>query len=154
MTDPVIRPSMAADISAIERIVDATGLFPPDMVGTLLEVFLEGETQVLWHSAWIDGAVAGFCYSVPEMLTEGAWNVTAIAVAPAQQGRGAGGALLSTIEEELRARTARVIFIDTSSTENFAATRAFYIRAGYEEEARLRDFWGDGADKVTFRKAL
>ena len=38
--------------------------------------------------------------------------------------------------------------------ETFLATRAFYRRNGYDEEARIRDFYGPGEDKIVFWKAL
>ena len=52
------------------------------------------------------------------------------------------------------AQGARLIVVDTSGIEDFAGTRAFYARSGYDEEARIRDFWATGDDKVIFRKAL
>jgi hypothetical protein len=33
-------------------------------------------------------------------------------------------------------------------------TRAFYLKCGYDLEARIRDYYTEGDDKVTFRKAL
>ncbi len=38
--------------------------------------------------------------------------------------------------------------------EAFAGARAFYAARGYAEEARLRDFYLDGWDKVVYRKRL
>ena len=46
------------------------------------------------------------------------------------------------------------MIVDTSGTEAFAETRAFYRKNGYTEEARIRDYWADGDDKITFRKPL
>lgn len=36
----------------------------------------------------------------------------------------------------------------------FEYVRGFYRQHGYEEEARIRDFYAEGADKIIFRKAL
>jgi hypothetical protein len=36
----------------------------------------------------------------------------------------------------------------------FARTRAFYLREGYAQEARIREFYAVGEDKIVFRKAL
>ncbi|MEM7597277.1 MAG: GNAT family N-acetyltransferase [Pseudomonadota bacterium] len=154
MTDIDITPTAAEDIEALQAIVHATGLFPPNLVPDLLAPVFAGETSEFWRTARMQGTVVGFCYTVPEMLAEGAWNITAIAVAEGQQGRGIGKALLGAVEDELRGRGQRLIIVDTSSTEDFTETRAFYLNAGYEEEARIRDFWALGDDKVVFRKAL
>ena len=43
---------------------------------------------------------------------------------------------------------------DTSGDAGFTATRKFYAAKGYDEEARIRDFWGTGDDKVTYWKSL
>ena len=54
----------------------------------------------------------------------------------------------------LQAKGARILIADTSGTEAFAPPRAFYAANGYAEEARIRDFWATGDDKVVFWKAL
>lgn len=78
----------------------------------------------------------------------------ALAVLPAHQGDGVGGALVKRLEDDLRSQGVRVLIADTSGTEAFALTRRFYAKNGYSEEARIRDFWDVGDDKVVFWKAL
>jgi len=78
----------------------------------------------------------------------------ALAVHPHVQGKGYGAALVRAAEAHLREAGHRILIVDTSGTDDFAQTRAFYAHLGYAEEARIRDFWADGDDKVTFRKAL
>jgi ribosomal protein S18 acetylase RimI-like enzyme len=75
-------------------------------------------------------------------------------VHPDHQGRGVGAALMGRIEQELAERGARIVLVETSGTDEFAATRAFYRGLGYDEEARIRGFYAAGDDKVVFRKAL
>jgi ribosomal protein S18 acetylase RimI-like enzyme len=87
-------------------------------------------------------------------MTEGTWNVLLMAVCPTVQGEGYGGLLLRSIEAELRSRNARVALVETSGLDTFARTRKFYRECGYEEEARIRDFYAAGEDKIVFRKAL
>jgi ribosomal protein S18 acetylase RimI-like enzyme len=96
----------------------------------------------------------GFCYAVAEKLTDGTWNMLAIAVLPSQQGGGLGTAITHKLEDMLRERGSRILIADTSGTEQFARTRKFYRKCDYAEESRIRDFWAAGDDKVTFRKAL
>jgi hypothetical protein len=42
----------------------------------------------------------------------------------------------------------------TSGLTSFERTPAFYRKCGYEEEARVREFYEAGEDKVVFRKGL
>jgi hypothetical protein len=46
------------------------------------------------------------------------------------------------------------LLVETSSLAQYDRTRAFYAGRGYEEEARIRDYWAVGDDLVVFRKAL
>jgi len=120
----------------------------------LPEMLTESHEEALWFTCEVQGTAVGFCYTVTEEMTDGAWNMLAIAVLPDRQRSGHGAALVAHVEAALRAQGARLIVVDTSSTEGFAGTRAFYARSGYDEEARIRDFWAAGDDKVVFRKAL
>lgn len=58
------------------------------------------------------------------------------------------------MEDELRADGQRLLLVETSGLADFALTRQFYAKLGYEEEARVRDYFADGDDMVLFRKAL
>jgi ribosomal protein S18 acetylase RimI-like enzyme len=77
-----------------------------------------------------------------------------IAVRPDRQRQGRGAALLRHVEQALAARDGRLLLVETSGLASFERTRAFYRKCGYDEEARIRDFYKAGEDKVVFRKAL
>lgn len=62
--------------------------------------------------------------------------------------------MLYYIEQILIARGERVLLVETSSLETFAGTRNFYRKCGYDEEARIREFYQTGEDKIVFRKSL
>jgi len=78
----------------------------------------------------------------------------ALALRPDLQGKGLGATLVKAVEQHLRAQQQRILIVDTSGADAFAQARKFYAQNGYEEEARIRDFWAKGDDKVIFRKAL
>ncbi len=82
------------------------------------------------------------------------WKLYFLGVQPGQQGRGIGRALVAHVEEELREQGERVLIIETSGVDDYEATRTFYRSRGYDEEARIREFYGPGDDKVVFWKAL
>jgi hypothetical protein len=45
-----------------------------------------------------------------------------------------------------------MICLETSSQGGYERTRRFYDQAGYVEEARLRDFYKPGDDRITYVK--
>ncbi|MDG1472292.1 MAG: GNAT family N-acetyltransferase [Ascidiaceihabitans sp.] len=150
-----IRSTKHDDIAALQEVLDGTALFPSEMLPDIVGGFLsENDSADIWLTCEADGKPVGFCYAVPEELADGAWNMLAIAVLPSAQGNGRGGAITAHLETELRERGARILIADTSGTDEFAQTRAFYQKSGYSEEARIRDFWAPGDDKVVFWKSL
>ncbi len=140
---------------ALQLVLMGTDLFPPEMLPDMLSSFLSVEhSEDHWLTCEQDGRAIGFCYAVPEQLAEGTWNMLAIAVLPQKQGSGAAQEIVRQLESDLRSQGQRILIADTSGTDSFAATREFYRKSGYVEEARIRDFWANGDDKVVFWKAL
>lgn len=154
MTNPIIEPTSTDDIAGLQAVLDRTELFPSEMLPDMLAPSLAGETESFWLTCHSNGEAVGLCYTVPEELADGTWNMLALAVRPDLQGKRLGTALVSAAEKHLKDKGQRLLIVDTSGTVGFALTRKFYAKNGYEEEARIRDFWAGGDDKVTFRKAL
>lgn len=94
-----------------------------------------------------------FAYAKSEELTDGTWNMLAIAVLPGRHRSGAGSALVSKSEGVLRDRGQRILIAETSGLPECERARNFYRRNGYAEEARIRDFWGV-VTTIVFWKAL
>ncbi len=150
-----IRPTKQDDIGALQEVLNGTELFPSEMLPDMVDAFLsDGESSDIWLTCEANGKAVGFCYAVPEELAEGAWNMLAIAFLPTKQGNGFGGAIVKHLEDELKKRGQRILIADTSGADEFAQTREFYRKNGYSEEARIRDFWAAGDDKVVFWKSL
>ncbi len=150
-----IRPTHIRDIARLQTVLEETGLFPSEMLPEMMQDFLSNpENKSLWLTCEDQGEPIGFCYATPEELTDGTWNMLAVAVHPMKQNRGAGAAILASLEALLRERGQRVLIADTSGKDAFSGTRAFYVRNGYTQEACIRDFWAEGDDKITFWKRL
>ncbi len=81
-------------------------------------------------------------------------NLLFIGVDPVARRLGLGNALLAVFEESALAAESRLAIIETASDALFAPAWAMYRGAGYECEARVRDFYDDGLDKLVFRKRL
>lgn len=154
MTNPIIKPTTADDIAGLTTVLDRTELFPSDMLPAMLAPAFAGETEAFWLTCHHGNEAVGLCYTTPEELADRTWNMLALAVRPDLQGKRLGAALVHAAEKHLKDMGQRILIVETSGTEQFVLTREFYSKNGYEQEARIRDFWANGDDKVVFRKAL
>ena len=57
-------------------------------------------------------------------------------------------------EAGMRARHGRLSVLETSGRPQYESTRGFYLKLGYTEAARLREFYDIADDKVVYLKAL
>lgn len=150
-----VRPTKPQDIAALQTVLDETGLFPSEMLPEMISGFFsENDNNDIWLTFHDNDTAIGFCYAAPEQLSQGTWNMLAIAVLPSRQGDGVGAALIQELEDTLRKKGNRIVIVDTSGTEAFSRTQAFYHKNGYTQEARVRDFWAEGDDKIIFWKRL
>lgn len=154
----MIRSTTPHDTTALIALAEVTGLFEPNQTEELAQMLdlhfnNENESQDLWFTD-DDHGVVGVAYVAPERMTEGTWNLYLIAIHPDHQRQGRGVALLRHIEKVLTDRNERVLLVETSGLESFEYVRSFYRQSGYHEEARIREFYKAGDDKIIFRKAL
>jgi ribosomal protein S18 acetylase RimI-like enzyme len=154
----MIRPITPNDITALIALAEASGLFQPhetEILSQMLSDYFgsEADSQEFWLTDDDDGLV-GVAYVAPERMTEGTWNLYLITIHPDRQRQGRGVALLRHVEQMLAERGERVLLVETSGLESFEYVRSFYRKSGYEEEARIREFYKAGDDKIIFRKVL
>lgn len=152
-----VRAAVPADEDDVARLAVVTGLFTDDDLPGLLEAFRDAAPPDQWWVVTVGGAVVAAAYVAPEPFSDRLWNLYFLAVDPEAHGRGLGSLLVVHVEEQLRAlgeQRARVLLVETSGTEQYAGTRGFYVARGFDEEARIREFYGPGDDKVVFWKAL
>lgn len=154
----MIRPATLADRTALLVLAEATGLFQSheleDLGGMMSEQLNDGSEGEHFWIVDDEDELLGAAYYAPESFSEGVWNLYFIGVHPTQQGKGRGTALLSHVEQALEEKGERLLLVETSGMGSFELTRTFYRKNGYDEEARIRDFYKLGDDKVIFRKAL
>jgi ribosomal protein S18 acetylase RimI-like enzyme len=154
----MIRLTTPDDVTDLIVLAEASGLFEPSQNEELVQMLdqhFNGETenQDLWFTD-DDNGVVGVAYVAPERMTEGTWNLYLIAIHPERQRQGHGVVLLRHVEQVLASRGERVLLVETSGLESFEYVRSFYRKSGYDEEARIREFYKAGDDKIIFRKAL
>jgi ribosomal protein S18 acetylase RimI-like enzyme len=151
----MIRPAHRDDVPALKAVIDATGLFPSEMLDGMMAGYLNGDANNdFWLTLEGPAGPIGIAYYVPERMTAGTWNLLLIAVDPDHQGRRWGTTLISHVERGLAASGERLLLVETSGLPDFERMRSFYLECGYDEEARIRDFYQKGEDKVVFRKLL
>jgi GNAT superfamily N-acetyltransferase len=121
-----------------------------------VELFLPGDfgiIQELWDEFAAKGAASHYHFLVAEQadellgfacygrrpLTEATFDLYWIGVAQQQQGRGIGKALAQAVEADVQVQGGRLLIAETEGKPSFEPTRRFYLAAGYEIEARIRD---------------
>jgi len=99
------------------------------------------------------GILAGFVIWGRTPMTEKGYDIYWIAVDPALQGQGHGKKLLALAEDAACVETSGCLLrLETSGRKEYEYQRAFYLRCGFEEVGRIRDFYRDGDDLVTYVK--
>jgi GNAT superfamily N-acetyltransferase len=94
--------------------------------------------------------IRGFAAYGRRPLTEATFDLYWLGTDQAFQGQGIGKKLLRRVEEEVRKLGGKLLIIETEGRREFEPTRQFYLHAGCEPEARIRDFYAPGNDLVIF----
>ena len=152
----------AADRSRVEAILRATAVFRDDEVAVAIELFDEAhggragaEADYTFVGAFTDdGHLVGYACYGPTPATDRTYDLYWIAVDPAAQGSGAGTRLLAEVERRLCDARGRMLVVETSSRDEYDATRGFYAARGYQEAARVGHFYAPGDDRVIYTKRL
>ena len=149
-----VRAMRREDLASVGLVLDSTELFPSSMLNEMAEPFLSGNAPHLWLVAVIEGRAFGFAYCEPERMTEGTYNLLAIAVSTDRQRSGIGAALIRHVENDVRERNGLLLLVETSTDLDQDGAREFYLKDGFTEEARIRDFYAPGQTKVVFWKKI
>ena len=174
-----IAPIETSHRPQIEEIVRATGVFSEEEVAVALELFDATYEAKMENGEWRMGStplsisdapfsqsdyefvgafsgdtLVGYACFGPTPATDRTYDLYWIAVHPSAQRSGAGASLMMEVEHQLESRRGRLLVIETSSRDDYAPTRRFYQKRGYEEGARLRDFYALGDDRVVLTKRL
>ncbi len=155
----MIRPLAGGDRDAIRRILAATGVFTGDEVAIALELVdtvLEkpGQKDYIIRVLEEEGKLLGYYCVGPTPATQATFDLYWIAVDPAVHGKGVGAQLDRHALGLIGAMGGSLVIAETSSRPAYDGTRAFYVRQGYSELARIREYYRPGDDLVVFGKYL
>lgn len=150
-----LREDKVALVSIIERTANLTRE-EKDCAAQLLHIYLTdpGQTDYYFITALKDGLPAGYACYGSRPLAQGVYDLYWIIVDENMKGTGIGRALIEKTAELLCPIKARLLVAETSGLPAYEASRGFYLKCGFDEEARIKDFYKPGDDIVFYVKRL
>ncbi len=148
------------DRETVEQIVHSTGFFNPAETEIALELVDEclakGSAKSGYYFLFAEKHARSLGYACfgPVYGTDSSFDLYWIVVRNEARRMGLGLKLVRESERIMVRMGARRIYVDTSSREQYAPTRAFYEKCGYRVEAVLKDFYAAGDSKVIFVKEI
>ena len=145
------------DPETITRIVTSTGFFREDEILVAAELAEErlqkgASSGYEFLFAEIKGeTVAYSCYGLIP-CTLHSYDLYWIATHMEFMNRGIGKYLLQETEKAIFRLGGKGIYVETSSTDKYAPTRAFYDSNQYLLKARFENFYAPGDDKLVYVK--
>jgi ribosomal protein S18 acetylase RimI-like enzyme len=138
-------------------IVTSTGFFRDDEIpvaAELAEERLEKGTASGYEFLFAEIAGETVAYSCYGLIpcTLHSYDLYWIATHLDYMNRGIGKRLLQETEKAIFSSGGHAIYVETSSKEQYAPTRAFYENNHYLLQARFENFYAPGDDKLVYVK--
>jgi ribosomal protein S18 acetylase RimI-like enzyme len=155
-----IRRIEKKDRPALQTLLYAQNHFKVPEIQVALEIIdialaqpNEGDYKILVATGDDEEILGYVCYGKAPM-TDAVYDLYWIVVHPVFWNQGTGTSLLRYAEKDLMRRKARCLLIETSSLPPYESPRAFYLKHGYKEMARVADYYSIGDHKLIFGKTL
>ncbi len=153
-----IRKMEISDREQVIEIISRTKMFTAaeiDVATELIDIYLNNAQQrdyIIYVAEDAVKKVVGYACYGPTPGAEGTFDLYWIAVSPVVQNKGIGKQLLTFVEAEVINKNGRLIIIETSSQLKYKNTQQFYLNNNYKIEARIKDFYRVGDDRLIFVK--
>ncbi|GGG06740.1 GNAT family N-acetyltransferase [Dokdonia pacifica] len=150
-----IRTIKKEDLHDLKVVLDSSELFPSELLEDMIyDYFNNPSSTDIWFTTLYNDTPIAIGYCAPERLTEGTYNLYAIAVHKEHQGKGIGKKMMRYIENLLQNQGHRILIVETSGKPDFKLTRSFYDQCNYIQQAIIPEFYDKDDDKVIFWKKL
>jgi len=151
-----VRPS---DRDHVRHLVESSGYFSQKEIGIAIELVEErlsngAQSGYFFLFAEWEGNIIGYTCFGPIPDTPYSYDLYWIVVHNNFRRSGIGKALLARTEYLIEKQGGRLIYIDTSSRNQYRTTRMFYSRCGYLKDAFMKDFYNPGDSKITYVKDI
>jgi ribosomal protein S18 acetylase RimI-like enzyme len=160
MTPMKIRSLVRKDRATLLSVLIKTRSFTSaeiDVAMELIDIVLNDPIQKDYHIyCMVDGldqAIGYICYG-PTPMAQGTFDLYWVAVDPDFQGQRVGSKLLNILEELVKVEGGRLILADASTIPHYEKTQKFYLKNGFQEVARIPDYYHPGNDRITFCRRL
>jgi ribosomal protein S18 acetylase RimI-like enzyme len=155
-----IRPLLEKDRAKLLSVLIKTRAFSSaeiDVAMELIDIVLKDQVQKDYQIDCMvddqDLVIGYICYG-PTPMAQGTFDLYWIAVDPDFQEQGVGSKLFGFLEEGVKARGGRMILADTSTVPQYEKTQRFYVKNGFQQVARIPDYYQPGNDRITFCRRL
>jgi len=147
------------DIERVRVIVESTKFFYDHEVEIASELVAErykdGEsTGYYFVFAELDGITVGYSCFGPIIMSKTSFDLYWIATHNDYRGMGIGRKVLDETCRQAREMGCSIIIAETSGLPHYEPTRAFYTSNNFDLEARLKDFYTMGDDKLFYTKRI
>ncbi len=157
-----IVPVEAEHKPAIRTLLMQTDFFRADEIEVAMELIddtlarqgrLSAEDYHIFVAIQACEVLGYVCFGKTPM-TDSTFDLYWIAVAPHWQSQGIGRQLFEFACEDIRKQGGTLLVIETSSQPKYEPTCKFYEKVGCTLEARIKNFYRLGDDKLIYTKPL
>ena len=147
------------DIDNVKEIVSSTNFFHDYEIKVAVELVEEtilkgSEEGYRFIFADYNNKPIGYCSYGLIPCTKSSYDLYWIAVHNEYRNKGIGKKLLSKTEKIIFDAGGTAVYAETSSQDLYEPTRRFYTLNNYNEEARLKNYYKQGDDKIVYTKRL
>ncbi|MBG9548459.1 MULTISPECIES: GNAT family N-acetyltransferase [Cytobacillus] len=150
----MIREAEIKDIpQMVSVVIKNDNSIKSDAEEEIMEIFFEKNGSFFVYEE--DNQIVGFMgYKFKKWGGDDVYWAIWLYVDPDFKRKGIGTKLYERIEDEVRKKGCRKIYLDVGNEEDHQEAIKFHLNNGFIQEAKLNDFWTDGEHCLLFSKRL